>query len=142
MRTFQHKVTYIALLTVIMVAATAFAFLWNRSTANIIAGLALSAIVVLMIERVIHSRYTLTSNGQLVIYKGRFARQQAIPINEITHIKQVKTKLFCLSYVLLEYSAGKLTSVQPDNPNAFIKELKRRQQHLTDSLLQTKSSNM
>lgn len=120
---------------VIVVAATAFFFLWHRSTVNAVLGFALLITAMLMVERMIHTVYALTSDGLLSIERGRFAHSLTIPLNEIITIKAVRLKPFMVKVVVLEYGTGRVTSVQPQDCDAFINELKNRQKTLTESIL-------
>jgi hypothetical protein len=66
-----------------------------------------------------------------VIYRGRFAKTQTIDVNEITRALAIRTRLHFMSYVLIEYGAGHLTSVQPDDEQEFIRRLHSLQDRRT-----------
>lgn len=96
---------------------------WFRNAVHAILGLAVVIILVCLIERIIHTTYTLTSEGDLVIDRGRFARRTSIPVNEIVKVRQLQSKLRLSKYILIEYGAGKMASLQPEDGKAFLEEL-------------------
>lgn len=86
-------------------------------------------VVVLMMERVLHSSCTLTDD-RLLIDRGRFARRREILLCDIVRCTPM-TGIFGLShYLLIEYGAGRLTTVQLSEEAAFMRELKKRQERL------------
>ena len=97
---------------------------------------ALADVVVGMIERVIHTTYTFRrvkpidrdeEHEFLVIDKGRLSTNVNIPVNEIVKVSTIRTALGLGHYLLLEYGAGNMTGVEPENEEAFLNELKKRQ---------------
>ncbi len=105
-----------------------------RSAANTLLGFVVVIILVVIIERVIHTVYIFTSAGNLVINHGRFTRKKTIPVNEIIKVTVVNTPMGFSHYILLEYGAEHFVSVQPENYEAFIEELKMRQAKIDNSL--------
>ena len=73
-RTFHVKISgtthlFLILFTLIMLVA-----FWYKGAALI--GMFFAMIVIINIERIIHSTYTLTADGNLVIYNGRFQEEK------------------------------------------------------------------
>ena len=132
-RTFQHRVTAVGMTVPIVTAVLALFFLWHRTPIHIIIGLGLVLVVVILMERLLHTRYELDGDA-LIIRKGRFDKVERIDVKEITRITRIRRQWLCLDYLLISYGAGHETAVQPQNEEAFLKEIKRRQDdHETDS---------
>ena len=70
-RTYQHRVTLPAVAVIVLVAAVAFSFLMSRDTALSAVALVLVCLDVIILERVIHTSYTLTDDGMLLVDRGR-----------------------------------------------------------------------
>ena len=90
-----------------------------------------AVIVVLMIERMIHTTYTFTASDRgevLRINRGRFSKPMTIAVDEIIRCTRMKTAFGLSYYLLIEYGARRIMSVTPDNSEAFIAELKKRQE--------------
>ena len=84
-RTFHVKISgtthlFLILFTLIMLVA-----FWYKGAALI--GMFFAMIVIINIERIIHSTYTLTADGNLVIYNGRFQKEKNIPLSRITDVE-------------------------------------------------------
>lgn len=103
---------------------------WHRSAVNALVGFLLMGVAVLMIERIIHTVYVLTSDGRLIISRGRFSRELSVPVNEIIRMRVVRPGLLGVRYVLIEYGAGHETAVQPVNEDAFMREVRDRQERI------------
>lgn len=88
-------------------------------------------VVVLMIERIIHTVYVLTSDGRLIISRGRFSRSLSVPVNEIIRMRVVRPGLLGVRYIFIEYGAGHETTVQPVNEEAFMREVRDRQERIS-----------
>ena len=106
-RRFHQRFTVAAKSGIALFVLLAFYFFWAKKA---IVGLFLIIIVVGMIERVIHTSYI-------------FRRVK--PIDRIK-VTPMKSNFGLSHYLLLEYGAGNLTTVMPENEQAFIEELKRR----------------
>ena len=113
-RTFHVKISgtthlFLILFTLIMLVA-----FWYKGAALI--GMFFAMIVIINIERIIHSTYTLTADGNLVIYNGRFQKEKNIPLSRIT-------------YVLVHYDNDKVIDLLPEKPEEFMNALVRRLEH-------------
>lgn len=69
------------------------------------------------IEKIIHTTYTLTTDGQLIIYEGRFSRRRERSLAEIVSVEcrssmQVGGRAL-VHYVLVVYKDGKHDALQP-----------------------------
>lgn len=129
-RIFHVKITtgtylFLILFTAIMV----FAFWYMQS----IVGLVMAIALIVTIESVIHSTYTLTTEGKLVVYRGRFLKTITIPFADITDVELKQSSGFggmmTSQYVLVHYSDKKLLSLVPVKPEEFINAIVRRLEH-------------
>ena len=102
-------------------------FFWTKTA---IVSLLLLIIGVGMIERVLHTTYTVGKADDqyfLLIDKGRFSFQTLVPVADIRRIIPMR-RLFGLSrYLLVEYGEGRMLSVEPEDEAEFIAEIKKRQ---------------
>lgn len=120
-RTFHHRFTLGACCGILLSVACALYLFWIKS---IIIALVLIAVVVVMMERVLHSEY-IVGDGLLRIYRGRFGKSQSIKLEDIVRCT-VKRSNFGLShFLLLETVKGEFVLVEPENEEAFIKAIKK-----------------
>ena len=122
-RTFQRNFTIQAKLGLVVFLVMAGYFFWQK---QILLALLMSLIVVAVTEKVLHSAYTF-DGPNLIINKGRFAKQRRIRVDEITRCRRMRTTFGLVHYLLLEYGAGHLETVEPAMEEEFIKELNKRQ---------------
>lgn len=126
-RTFHYRVSFLNYAAIVVVAACALFAFWHRSAPNVVLGVGLMAVMVLMVERIIHTSYVFTDDGMLVVCKGRFSRTLTIRVGDIVSARIVRAGLLPVKYVLVRYGAGREISLQPVNDEAFISEVRRRQ---------------
>lgn len=133
-RIFHVKIavsTYVFL--VLFTALMVVAFWFKESIVGLIMALAL----IINIERIIHSTYTLTADGKLIVYNGRFRKAKTIPLTDITDVElkhsAVLGGLVIPKYVLLHYDNEKLLSLIPVKPEEFINALVKRLEHRIDN---------
>lgn len=125
-RIFHHRFTLPAKCSIALFALLAFWLFWQRMP---VVAFAVVVVVLMMMERVLHGSYTLTAD-RLLIDRGRFARRREIRLCDIVRCTSM-TGIFGLShYLLIEYGAGRLTTVQLSEEAVFIRELKKRQERL------------
>lgn len=127
-RTFHQQFTMANKCGITVFSLLAFYLLWQKAA---LTGLFVAVIVVLMIERMIYTTYTFTVSERsevLRIDRGRFSRPTVIAVNEIVRCTLMKTAFGLSHYLLIEYGGRRMVSVTPDNSEAFIAELKKRQE--------------
>lgn len=127
-RTFHQQFTMANKCGITVFSLLAFYLLWQKAA---LTGLFVAVIVVLMIERMIHTTYTFTVSERsevLRIDRGRFSCPTVIAVNEIVRCTLMKTAFGLSHYLLIEYGERRMVSVTPDNSEAFIAELKKRQE--------------
>jgi len=125
-RTFHRRVGMGGIVMVIIAAFLALFFFLSRKAETAILGFAMLALAAVAVERLIHTTYTLTADGRLVIYRGRFSRIVSVPISEIADVRKVNGRLLVASHVLVEYGGKKVVAIQPDDAQRFVAELQKR----------------
>ena len=80
-------------------------------------------------RKIIHTVYTVTADGLLLLNHGRFIRKKTIPIAEITSIRKVHSMKFgsfsVTNYLLIEYGKGKYASVLPVKEKEFMELIEK-----------------
>jgi len=84
-RIFQARITLGQYLFLFLVSAMTIWALWDK---HIILALLLVVILLVSIEKLIHTTYTLTPDGNLVLYYGRFMSGKTIPLKEVTGVER------------------------------------------------------
>lgn len=122
--------TYVLLFLFAAVMVWAF---WDMQP---IVGLVMAMALVVTIESIIHSTYTLTTDGNLVVYRGRFRRTQTISLTDITDVELKRIhalgKLAAADYVLVHLRTGRHLSLMPLCPEEFMRALVKRLEHRED----------
>lgn len=122
-RTFHRKFTPTAKAGVAALSLLMGYCFWVK---EVVVAVLCMALVVFAIEKVLHSEYVFRDN-RLIIRKGRFSKEKAIPVGEIVRCTRMTTAFGLVSYLVIEYGHLHLEDVEPDNEQAFMKELRRRQ---------------
>lgn len=126
-RVFHQRFTLAAKCGIALCALLMFYFFWVKAA---VVSLLLLIVGVGMIERVLNTTYTIgESDGQyfLLVDKGRFSFQTMVSVADVKRIIPM-SRLFGLSrYLLVEYGEGRLLSVEPEEEEEFIAEIKKRQ---------------
>jgi hypothetical protein len=127
-RTFHQRFTLASKCAILLFALLTFYFLWIK---NVIPALLLVIALVIMIERVLHTTFTFLQDEDgvqmLIIYRGRFSRQQTIRVGDIVKVTKMRAVFGLSNYLLVQYGACHLISLQPDDENLFMAELNKRQ---------------
>lgn len=114
-RTFHSRFTMSAKLTIILLGVASFLLMWRMS----IAALPVMIMLVISIERVIHTEYAFTEKGTLVISRGRFSRRTTINLDKVNDIRQMQN--LWGRWLVIECNDGSHTAVQPRNEGEFIR---------------------
>ena len=127
-RIFHQRFTLTSKCAISLFTLLAFYFLWNKMA---IPALLVVIVIVMMIERVLHTTYTLLLDEdevqRLVIYRGRFSKSISIRVGDIVKVTRIKADFGLRCYLLVQYGACHLISLQPDNEELFMAELNKRQ---------------
>lgn len=126
-RIFHVKIAGTTYLYLILLTAAMILAFWCMKA---IIGLVIALGLIVAIERIIHSTYTLAADGKLVVYHGRFYKGKTIPLTDITDVELKRSSglggMMASTYVLVHYGEGKLLSLVPVKPEEFINALVKR----------------
>lgn len=124
-RTFRARITAGQYLFVGLVGALTFYTLWNK---YVILALLSMLLLVVLIEKLIHTTYTVNDEEDLVLYYGRFLPGKLIWAEHITNVQSVTYRIFgkyVLYHCLQVNYSGKHAKVYPVNEEEFIREMKK-----------------
>lgn len=126
-RTFHARIAWYQYLLLVVLTANMASAVW---CGYILPAVLLALVLIGLIEKVIHTVYTVTSDGVLKIYRGRFGGKTAIPLRDISAVKRCRSMKFgrfsATQYLLIEYGEGRFASVMPVAEEEFLKALSRR----------------
>ncbi len=125
-RIFHARITLGQYMFLLLVSGMAFWALWDK---HIILALVMVIILLLSIEKLIHTTYTITSDGLLVLYYGRFMRGKSIPLIEVTGVEQAHSMSFFgfrLMRCVLVHHAGKTEALMPLKESEFLDVINKR----------------
>ena len=131
-RTFHKRITLQAKTAIGLFSLLILYFFWTKVA---VLGLLVAIVVVGMIERILHTRYTFRRVKPidkdeemefLVVDEGRFSSNRNIPLCDVVRTERISAFFGLDRCVLIEYGAGNMATVQPDNEAAFIQELQKR----------------
>ena len=132
-RIFHARIAWYQYFLLVVLTVNVVGALWCK---YILPAVLLILMLIVVIEQIIHTVYTVTPDGILEISTGRFIRKKVIPISEITAIRKCNSMKFgrfsVTEYVLIEYGKGKFVSVMPVKEREFVELLEKR---LTDYIL-------
>ena len=132
-RTFHKRFNTTARVGVVVFALLAGYFFWVKMA---IIGIFVAIIIVGMIERILNTTYTFKKvkpidRGDemeyLIINEGRFSSNRNVPVCDIISVHTAKTFLGLDYCLVIEYGHHNMVTVQPDNEEAFEKEISKRQ---------------
>ena len=111
-------------LFIALLAVVAFYFLWNRMP---IGGALMLLLLIVAIERVIHTTYTITTDNRLIVSYGRFQKPVEIPVNHIQRVEKLRSlrigRHSMVEYLLVCYEEGKHVAVMPVKEDEFLETL-------------------
>ena len=132
-RIFHARIAWYQYFLLVVLTVNVVGALWCK---YILPAVLLILMLIVVIEQIIHTVYTVTPDGILEISTGRFIRKKVIPVSEITAIRKCHSMKFgrfsVTEYVLIEYGKGKFVSVMPVKEREFVELLEKR---LTDYIL-------
>lgn len=101
-----------------MLALLAFVY---HNPARIVVGLGLVVFAVLAVESIVRTTYTVTTDGRLVVYRGRFAKARTYDLTQSSGIGLVGGLIFPPRSVIIAFEESrKHVSLQPENEEEFI----------------------
>lgn len=126
-RIFHARIAWYQYFLLIVLGANTFGFLWCK---YILLAVFMMLLLIVLIEQVIHTTYTVTSHDELILSYGRFTRKKTIPLKEITSIRKHHSMKFgrfsVTDYVLIEYGNDKYVSVMPVKEQEFVELVEKR----------------
>ena len=126
-RIFHARIAWYQYFLLVVLTVNVVGALWCK---YILPAVLLILMLIVVIEQIIHTVYTVTPDGILEISTGRFIRKKVIPISEITAIRKCHSMKFgrfsVTEYVLIEYGKGKFVSVMPVKEREFVELLEKR----------------
>lgn len=126
-RTFHARIAGYHYLALVLLALSALSAIWNREGVLMLIWMFL---LVVVIERIIHTRYTITPENQLLLFFGRFARKRSVPLAAITAVSirhSARLGRYSLRrYLFIEYGNGAYVALLPRQEQAFMELLAER----------------
>ena len=123
-RIFHARIAWYQYFLLVVLTVNVVGALWCK---YILPAVLLILMLIVVIEQIIHTVYTVTPDGILEISTGRFIRKKVIPISEITAIRKCHSMKFgrfsVTEYVLIEYGKGKFVSVMPVKEREFVESV-------------------
>ncbi len=132
-RLFHAKITtgQYAVLVFLFICVACLLWQVDNGTKPVV-GILLSIVIFLMVvvvERMINTTYTITTDGMLVIHKGRFARDVIVDIHDIVKVENVCSFSFSGikigERVRLTTDKQVILFVNPDNVGDFIGKINK-----------------
>lgn len=125
-RIFHARIAIGQYLFLLLVTGVAIWALWDK---HIVLAVLMVILLVLGIEKLIHTTYTLTSDGNLVLYYGRFMKGKTISLQEITEVERVcQMRLFGVGLMrcVLVHHGNKTEALMPVKEKEFIDEINKK----------------
>lgn len=121
-RVFQARIRISSILLLAAVTVAAVYFMWCKN--GILMAVALLFMVV-VIEMMVKTAYTVKASGMLVIRRGRFSRTVEINLRDIESIERInRFRVFgrtMSKYLLIHVKGGVSVAVMPVNEEGFVK---------------------
>lgn len=135
-RIFHARIAWYQYLALVLFTVNAVAAFWCK---YIIVSVLLLLLLVVLIEQIIHTTYTFTSDGKLEISLGRFSRKKEILFSEITSVERCCSMKFgrfsVTRYILIGYGKDKYQAVMPVKEREFMELIYKRQNEWRDHSL-------
>ncbi len=126
-RIFHARIAWYQYFLLVVLTVNVVGALWCK---YILPAVLLMLMLVIVIEQIIHTVYTVTTDGNLEISRGRFIRKKVIPISEITTIQRYRSMKFgsfsVTDYLLIEYGKDKFASVMPVKEREFVELIEKK----------------
>ena len=103
-RIFHARIAVGQYLFIILAGAMAVYGLWEK---NILIAVLFMLLLVVSIEKLIHTTYTVTADNRLLLFFGRFSRGREILLKDITSVERTSSmrigRFAVMRYVLVRY---------------------------------------
>lgn len=122
---FHEKIGWSQYLYLILLT---FIVLWSMWGKYIVVIIIAMLLLVVTIEKIIHTTYTVTTDGRLIVSHGRFCKKKEIEIRNINSVEKCHSMNFrnfhFAEWILIRYSDNKYLSVMPIKEQEFINLIK------------------
>ena len=126
-RIFHARIATGQYLFIILAGALAVYGLWEK---YILVAVLFMLLLIVSIEKLIHTTYTITPDNKLVLFFGRFSRGKDILLKDITSVERGSSmqigKFAVMRYVLIKYGENKCVALLPVKEDEFIRLLEER----------------
>lgn len=126
-RIFHAKIKWYQYLYLVLLGGITFYLMWVML---IIPALIFALLLVFMIERFIHTTYTVTKDNHLVISHGRFSKNRSVSLSDIITIEKrnsVKvSNLYFTEYLLIGLVGNRYLAVWPMKEREFLRMVEAR----------------
>lgn len=126
-RIFHARIAAGQYLFVVLAGAMAVYGLWEK---HILVAVLFMLLLVISIEKLIHTTYTVTTDDRLLLSFGRFSRGREILLKDITSVERTSSmqigKFAVMRYVLVRYGKDKCAALLPVKEEEFIRLLEER----------------
>ena len=133
-RTFHSRTRWDQIIYVFIIASVCLYMIWIKQA--ILAAI-LAVLLIVLIEKIIHTQYIITSHNKLIIKRGRFSKTQELDFDNITDIEEKTTTKFgafyVAKYVLITYNKNKYIAITPASPSRFINAVIKKKEHYIDN---------
>ena len=134
-RTFHSRTRWDQLLCSLILGGLCFYMVWIKQ--GILATL-LAVLIIILIEKIIHTQYSITTQNKLIINRGRFTKKEIIDIDAITDIELRKSKklteFFLGNIVIITINKTKFLALSPIGPERFVETLIKRKENYIDDV--------
>lgn len=126
-RTFRARITLGHYLFLLLTASMTVWTLWDK---KILVAIVFIALFIIGAERLIHTLYTITHDGKLILYYGRFSKSKIIELRDIKSLERAKGDgsfgLFRMSCILIVSNDSNTVAVIPKDEIGFTETLMSR----------------
>lgn len=136
-RIFHARIAAGQYLFLVLAGGIVFYNLWEK---QIILAVIFVLLLVFNIEKLLHTTYTVTTDGKLLLYYGRFARGKEILLQDIVSVERACSmqvgRFAVMRYVLVKHGTkGKCEGLLPVKEEEFIRLLEERRSKKTSTHL-------
>ena len=133
-RIFHARIAAGQYLFVALAGVIAVYGLWEK---QILIAVLFMLLLVVSIEKLIHTTYTVTADNKLLLFFGRFSRGKEILLKDITSVERASSMQIggfaVMRYVLVRYGEGKCAALLPVKEEEFIRLLEQRMSQQDDN---------
>ena len=126
-RIFHARIAVGQFLFLALISGLAIYMLWDK---YVLPAALFMLWLIVVIEKLIHTTYTVTPDGKLVLSFGRFSRSKEILMKDITSVERASSmqvgRFAVMRYVLVKYGEGKCAVLLPVKEEEFIRLLEER----------------